>query len=136
MELCVATLNVWALPASIAERVPDRMRAIGRNLRTLDLDIVAFQEVWTESARTALIAAGRRAGLDHFWHNELSLRGSGLLVLSRLPIRSIRFERFAIRGAPQGFTHIDFIKEVKMRGSVFRNFENDSKRKKGLSQVF
>ena len=109
MDLRVATLNVWALPMSIAERVPARMRAIGRNLISLELDIIALQEVWTESARAILIDAGRRAGLVHVWHNDLALSGSGLLVLSRLPIRSVRFEPFAIRGIPQGVTHIDFI---------------------------
>ena len=109
MELRVATLNVWALPASIAERVPDRMLAIGRKLSSLELDIIALQEVWTESARATLVDAGRHAGLGHVWHNERSISGGGLLVMSRLPIRSVRFERFTIRGAPQGLTHIDYI---------------------------
>lgn len=34
------------------------------------------------------------------------------------------------------FTHMDFIKEVKMRGSVFPNFEKDSKRKKAFHRSF
>jgi len=101
MRIRVATLNTWALPAPFAEQVSERMEAIGRHLRELDVDVISFQEVWTPAARETLVDAGHKAGLVHNWHNDASLGGSGLLVLSRLAIDSIRFERYSLRGLPQ-----------------------------------
>ncbi len=85
------------------------MRAIGDRLPHLDLDVIAFQEVWTNEAQRTLVDAGHRAGLVHGWHNDASFGNSGLLVLSRLPIVGIRFEAYAIRGAPERLTHVDFL---------------------------
>ena len=60
MRIRVATLNVWALPGPLAPSVGARMRAIGRRLASLDLDAIAFQEVWTEGARD--LSDRRRSG--------------------------------------------------------------------------
>jgi endonuclease/exonuclease/phosphatase family metal-dependent hydrolase len=84
------------------------MSKIGDLLPPLDLDIIAFQEVWTAHARDSLIAGGRKAGLDHVWHTDTSLGGSGLMVLSRLSIERVHFERFSLRGPPEKFTQADF----------------------------
>ena len=46
VRLRVATLNVWAVPL-FSERIGTRMREIGRRLAALELDAIAFQEVWT-----------------------------------------------------------------------------------------
>ena len=97
MRLRFATLNAWALPL-FAKHVSPRMRAIGERLGALELDAIAFQEVWTPSARRVLLEAGRRAGLANVWHRDRFLFGSGLLVLSRLPIEDVDFDRFALRG--------------------------------------
>jgi endonuclease/exonuclease/phosphatase family metal-dependent hydrolase len=107
MNIRVATLNVWGLPP-LAPRVPERMAAIGNRLASLDLDVIAFQEVWAADARRVLRAAGRRVGLAHFWHKPESLGGSGLVVLSRLPIDSVRFEGFWLDGVPERLDHGDF----------------------------
>jgi sphingomyelin phosphodiesterase 2 len=107
MRIRVATLNVWALPEPLARSVEPRMRAIGARLASLDLDAIAFQEVWTEGARTRLVAAGRAAGLAHAWHPPYAF-GGGLLVLTRLPIRSARFDAFAVRGDPARPDHPDY----------------------------
>lgn len=96
MRVRVATLNAWGLPILAADVGP-RLRAIGRELEALDLDVVAFQEVWTPVGQRALIEAGRRAGLVHHWHRRRLLLGSGLLVLSRLPVEEVDFDRFALR---------------------------------------
>ena len=106
MRIRVATLNVWALPP-LARSVGPRMQAIGRRLAALDLDAVAFQEVWTEGAREQLVTAGREAGLLHAFHHPAGL-GGGLLVLTRLPIRSARFDAFALRGDPARPDHPDY----------------------------
>lgn len=108
MRIRIATLNVWALPTPLAEQVSARLRAIAALLPTLELDAIAFQEVWTTSARNLLIAGGRRANLRHVWHNDAAFGGSGLLVLSRLPIEQVRFERYALRGLPEKISQGDF----------------------------
>ena len=51
MQIRAATLNAWALPEPLAELVPERMRAIGDELARLELDLMAFQEIWTSTAR-------------------------------------------------------------------------------------
>jgi endonuclease/exonuclease/phosphatase family metal-dependent hydrolase len=107
MQIRVATLNVWALPTPLAPSVAARMRAIGRRLASLDLDAIAFQEVWTDDARHRLAAAGRAAGLPIAWHHPPGF-GGGLLVLSRLPIRSARFDMFSLRGDPARPDHPDY----------------------------
>ncbi len=85
------------------------MDAIGRQLATLGADVIAFQEVWLDASRDSLVLAGRAAGLEHSWSRDAALGGSGLLVLSRLPIREATFEAFAIRAVPEGLRHIDFL---------------------------
>jgi sphingomyelin phosphodiesterase 2 len=94
-------LNVWGLPAPIAPDLSRRMQAISRRLATLDLDLIAFQEVWTDDARSTLLRGGRAAGLAHAWHDDARFSGGGLLVLSRLPIDDVRFERFTLSGQPE-----------------------------------
>jgi endonuclease/exonuclease/phosphatase family metal-dependent hydrolase len=94
----VATLNVWALPEPWAKDVAPRIKAIGDRLASLDVDVVAFEEVFRADARATLIEAGRRAGLVHAWHGSSLFGGGGLLTLSRLPIEGARFERYSLRG--------------------------------------
>jgi endonuclease/exonuclease/phosphatase family metal-dependent hydrolase len=108
MGVRVATLNAWGLPAPFSDRLTERMAAIGSRLQTLDADVVAFQEVWTGESRRGLISAGRRAGFSEAWHNEARLGGSGLLVLTRLPILSEGFERFSVRGFAERLDHADY----------------------------
>jgi endonuclease/exonuclease/phosphatase family metal-dependent hydrolase len=107
MRIRVATLNVWGLPGPLSASLDARMREIGKRLRALDLDAIAFQEVWADDARHRLVAAGRKAGLAHAWHASAGF-GGGLLVLSRLPIRSSRFMAFSLRGDPGRPDHPDY----------------------------
>ena len=104
----LATLNVWGLPWPASREGSERMRAIGARLPALELDVVAFQEVWTESARRSLREAGRRAGLVHAWQHGAALGGSGLLVLSRAPFEDARFDAFVVRGFPLRVWHGDY----------------------------
>lgn len=108
LPLRVATLNVWALPEPLAVDVGYRLTAIGRRLADLALDVVAFQEAWTSEARSALVHAGRAAGLVHAWEPRGAIGSSGLLVISRLPIQRAHFESFRVRGLPEQLRHIDF----------------------------
>lgn len=108
MTIRVATLNVWALPLAISRLNGVRMRLIGDSLSKLDADVFAFQEVWTQEARIELVAAGRRAGYEHVWHREVTRSGSGLLVLSRVPIIEEIFYPFTLTGLPQRVHHGDW----------------------------
>ncbi len=122
-RLRVATLNVWALPEPLAKDVEARLAAIGSRLRELDLDLVGFQEAWTPDAREQLLRAGLEAGLPHAWEPDSRFASSGLLVLSRLPIQSARFEPFVIRPLPQHPRHIDFLGG---KGFVHLRIETDA----------
>ena len=102
------TLNVWALPEPLARHVPERMRAIGERLAELPADVVALQEVWTAEARGILLDGARRAGFPHVWHQRATLGGSGMLLLSRFPIESARFERFCLPWVPPRIDHPDY----------------------------
>ena len=111
MRVRVATLNVWGLPEPWAEDVPRRMAAIGERLAALHLDIAAFQEVWRAEARRNLIRAGRRAGLASTWYNDAGIGGSGLLVLSRFPMRDVHFEPYLIRGELERLSNGEFLSD-------------------------
>jgi len=108
MPLRILTLNTWGLPAPLSRLPESRMAEIGRRLCDLDVDVVAFQEVWTRGSRRALRAACEPAGLLHVWTHHTAFGGSGLLVLSRLPIAAAHFERFSVRGHPERFDHGDY----------------------------
>jgi endonuclease/exonuclease/phosphatase family metal-dependent hydrolase len=101
MLIRLATLNAWAIPEPIGRNVLARMDAIGEKLPDLDLDVIAFQEVWTSDAALRLQRAGQRAGLEHCWFGDDTFGDGGLLVLSRLPIEEVRFEPFLVKGEPE-----------------------------------
>ncbi|MDP7572464.1 MAG: endonuclease/exonuclease/phosphatase family protein, partial [Myxococcota bacterium] len=105
----VITLNVWALSEPFSRDTGARMRAIGEALGPLELDVAAFQELWTQPARAELVAAGRRAGLIHVWHPEGTWGGSGLAVLSRLPILDARLHRFRPAGVAERIHQADYL---------------------------
>lgn len=108
MLLRVVTLNVWGLPWPISADLPHRLRAIGERFGGLDAHIIGIQEVWTEAARKQIIEAGRRAGFDSVWHNDATIGGGGLLLLSRLPIADVHFEPYVVRGLPEKILHLDY----------------------------
>ena len=108
MRLRVLTLNVWGLPLGLTRHHDSRMQAIGEGFARSGADIIALQEVWTADARTLLADAGKRAGYRAIWHREAAFGGSGLMVLSRLPITGHRFTRFRLAGLPQRPHHADF----------------------------
>lgn len=109
MRIRVATLNVWGLPEPLAPHVAARMDAIGEQLFPLRVDVAAFQEVWTSEARTALVRAGRSAGLVHSWYRSDLLDSGGLLFLSRLPFETVHFETFSLRGQVEEIANLEFL---------------------------
>jgi endonuclease/exonuclease/phosphatase family metal-dependent hydrolase len=111
MKFRIATLNVWALPGPFSDQVNRRMRAIGAHLADLELDAIAFQEVWTAGARRRLVASGRQAGFSHAWYRDVQLGGGGLLVLSRHPFEQERFEPFDLRGYAERIDQAEYYGE-------------------------
>jgi len=109
MRVRVLSLNVWALPPPVGHQVHERLSLVLRDLPALDCDLALFQEVWTDEARAQIIEAGLSFGYPHTWTNPGPARGgSGLLALSRWPIRSSRFRPFTLCGLPQRLTHMDY----------------------------
>jgi len=98
LSLRLATLNCWALPFGLARHTDARLAAIGERLAALPADLVSLQEVWTPGAREVLAAAGRRGGLEPAFGDAGGPDHGGLLVLSRLPVLSARFQPFALAG--------------------------------------
>lgn len=109
MSLRVLTLNVWALAPPLSRDNGARMRAIGAALGDLELDVAALQEVWHEDSRTELLAASKQSGLEHVWQPPGGMRGSGLLVMSRWPIRRASLHRFELRGIAERLHEADYL---------------------------
>lgn len=108
MTLRLGTFNVWGLPETfgVGEDVTSRTREIARRLADAELDVLLIQEAWTEPVRRTLRAGARAAG---FHVADGPGAGGGLMTLSRLPIRDVRFERFAFRGDPERLASGEFL---------------------------
>lgn len=103
-----ATLNVWGHPDLIGRHGRNRMQAIVEALPALGCDVIAFQEVWRLEWREMLLEGSRRAGFPYHWTNEKTLGGSGLLTVSRTPLRDAHFHPYRLRGLPQRPYHGDY----------------------------
>jgi endonuclease/exonuclease/phosphatase family metal-dependent hydrolase len=108
MRLRVLSFNVWARPPPVGKDVAERLARILDDLPSHGCDLALFQEVWTEEARAQLIAGGRSQGFAHSWMHGEARGGSGLLALSRLPIRGSHFRAFTLCGLPQRITQMDY----------------------------
>jgi endonuclease/exonuclease/phosphatase family metal-dependent hydrolase len=106
MALRLGTFNVWGLPEAFADDVSSRMRGLAGRLPGLDLDVLLIQEAWTDEVRDILRAAALRAGFEVA---DGHVSNGGLMVLSRAPIRSSRFEKFRFRGDPERLAQGEFL---------------------------
>jgi endonuclease/exonuclease/phosphatase family metal-dependent hydrolase len=84
------------------------MRAIGRALAGLDVDVVGLQEVFTQKDRQVIDQGAERAGLVHTHYFSSGVMGSGLLTLSRYPIEDVGFLRFRLNGRPLDPIRVDY----------------------------
>ena len=108
-RLRTVSLNVWALPI-VSKDTPARLAAIVRRLVELDADIVGIQEVWLEEARQRIIADAREASaLQHHYYFKAGIKESGLLILSRFPIREVGFHRFRLTGRPEKLADAEYL---------------------------
>jgi len=106
MSLRFGTFNVWGLPEAFSDDVSSRMRGLAARLPGLDLDVLLIQEAWTDEVRdtlrTAALGANFEVANDH-------VTSGGLMVLSRLPIRSSQYENFHFRGDPERLSQGEFL---------------------------
>ncbi|MDQ4078150.1 MAG: endonuclease/exonuclease/phosphatase family protein [Chloroflexota bacterium] len=108
-RLRVVSLNVWALPI-VSKDTPARLAAIVRRLAELNADIVGLQEAWMEEARQSIIDDAREASdLRHHYYFKPGIRDSGLLILSRFPIREVGFHRFRLSGRPERLAEAEYV---------------------------
>jgi endonuclease/exonuclease/phosphatase family metal-dependent hydrolase len=106
MPLRTGTFNVWGLPEAFSDDVSSRMRGLIARLPDLELDVLMIQEAWTEEVRDTLRQGALDAGFEVTGGNAST---GGLMVLSRLPIRSSRFEAFHFRGDPERLAQGEFL---------------------------
>lgn len=99
--------NVWGLPWGISDAREARIERIAPAILALKPDLVCLQEVWVEEDGALLAAAFAEAGLTHCVHASDGLLGSGLLIASRYPIKSERFEAFESTGKLHKVWHGD-----------------------------
>ena len=76
MRLRVLTFNCWGVPVFSRDRGA-RMRAIGRALAGLDVDVVGLQEVFTQKDRQVIGQGAQRAGLGHTHYFSSGVMGRG-----------------------------------------------------------
>ena len=106
MPLRLGTFNVWGLPEAFSDDVSSRMRGLADRLPDLALDCLLLQEVWTDEVRNTLREAAIAANLEVAGGDSAD---GGLMVLSRYPIRSSRFEIFRFRGDPERLAQGEFL---------------------------
>lgn len=102
----VLSLNVWGVPTAMARA--ERMAAIGRQVSTMDLDVVALQEVFDQADRETLLAHIDRAALPYDYYFASGLVGSGLMILARHPIVDASFHRYRLSSRPERILEGDF----------------------------
>jgi endonuclease/exonuclease/phosphatase family metal-dependent hydrolase len=107
LRMRVVTWNLWGI-LWLTPRRAERMQIIAREIVKLKPDIVGFQEVFVQSDRDLLTTALRDAGLPHARYFPSGLVGSGLLLVSRYPIESDGFIRYAENGRPEAVHHGDW----------------------------
>lgn len=107
LRLRVVTWNLWGIFGFTPRRAA-RMQVIAREIKKLKPDIVGFQEVFVQADRDLLTASLREAGLPHSRYFPSALVGSGLLLVSRYPIESNGFIRYAENGRPEAVHHGDW----------------------------
>lgn len=107
LRLRVVTWNLWGI-LWLTPRRAERMQVIAREIVKMKPDIVGFQEVFVQADRDLIAKALQEAGLPYARYFPSGLVGSGLLLVSRHPIESDGFIRYAENGRPEAVHHGDW----------------------------
>jgi endonuclease/exonuclease/phosphatase family metal-dependent hydrolase len=92
----IVTFNIQDLPFGTEyEDNPERMRAVAKELSSIDPDVAGFQESFSAKHRKILIDELRdHTRLQHFQYFGSGMVGSGLLTASAFPVVEKYFHRF------------------------------------------
>ncbi|KAK4521129.1 uncharacterized protein ATC70_013073 [Mucor velutinosus] len=104
--LNVLSFNCWGLVV-VAKHREFRLRAIATALQHQNCDIITLQEVWVQKDFEYIQEAVKQTlpYTKYFYSGAL---GSGLAILSRFPIISTSYHRYALNGKPLKFWHGDY----------------------------
>ncbi|CEP08862.1 hypothetical protein [Parasitella parasitica] len=83
------------------------MKAVAEVLQKEDYDIITLQEIWV-SKDFELIKEAVKQTLPYAKYFYSGALGSGLAILSRFPIISTSYHRYALNGNPLKFLHGDY----------------------------
>lgn len=128
-KIKILTFNVWGLKI-ISKFRKKRLKYIADKLSQSidpedDYDIVALQEVWTEEdwnyfdERCKLTYPYRRN-----FHSGI-IAGSGLIILSKIPIKETFLYRFPVNGRPSAFFRGDWYVGKSVSIVLFVNTQTD-----------
>ncbi|GAN09606.1 DNase I-like protein [Mucor ambiguus] len=104
--LNVLSFNCWGL-AVVAKHREFRLRAIAKALEQQNCDIITLQEVWVQKDFEYIQETVKQT-LPHTAYFYSGALGSGLAILSRFPIISTTYHRYALNGKPLKFWHGDY----------------------------
>ncbi|KAI8879765.1 DNase I-like protein [Backusella circina FSU 941] len=105
-KLAVFSFNCWGLQF-VAKHRRFRIEEIAKFISTQDYDIITLQEVWVWSDFEYIKEAVQHK-LPYFKYFYSGALGSGLVILSRLPIIASSFHRFGLNGRPLMILHGDY----------------------------
>lgn len=103
--LTIFTLNTWCPPYS--QHRTARARAISKEILRLSPDVACLQEMFLHQPRK-IVCEALRAAYPYQHYFDAGWIGSGLLIVSRLPIQRLGFERFRLGGKPEDLKHGDY----------------------------
>ncbi|KAI9336456.1 Endonuclease/exonuclease/phosphatase, partial [Pilaira anomala] len=105
-DLQVLSLNCWGL-AVISKNRKFRIEAIAKVLSSCSYDIVTLQEVWVQKDYQYILDSVKQnlPFAKYFYSGAL---GSGLAILSKYPIVSTTYHRYALNGKPLKIFHGDY----------------------------
>lgn len=93
--------------AVVAKHREFRLKAIAKALQQENCDIITLQEVWV-SKDFEFIQEAVKQTLPYTKYFYSGALGSGLAILSRFPIISTAYHRYALNGKPLKFLHGDY----------------------------
>lgn len=103
----VISLNCWGVPLVAKDRVL-RMQAIGDALASMNLDLIALQEIYLQSDREIIIEKLNQANRYYAKYFQSGVMGSGLFILSRHPILENNYWKFSLQGRPNDLIRPDY----------------------------
>jgi endonuclease/exonuclease/phosphatase family metal-dependent hydrolase len=117
----IATWNCFGVPHSLADFAagrpfwPERLVSSEVVRALSEFDVVCIQENLVDGVRESLERVKEAAGFAHLWFDPMgpdgpsgTFVGAGLALLSRLPLREVRFSRLPRGAGPDGWARKGF----------------------------